>query len=709
MRMLPTSPGAYVGTPEKRRQGRKLQNRRHDLADRLVDDRFASKLQMQGGSAEQKEANAMTTERNQRDDTFTTATAGLPEAIPTRPERLHDGAVLRLHIGPVTKRIDDAVLRMLAYNQSIPGPTLQVDQGSEITVDVQNDGDEMTTVHWHGLRLENRFDGVPHDTQAPIPIGGNFTYKVQFPDAGVYWYHPHLREDFGQEMGLYGAIVVKPADESYWPAVDREITLTLDDVLIEGGQIAEFKKSVPTHTAMGRFGNVLLINGETRFSGEARQGDVVRLYLINTANTRIFNFAIGGARLKLVGGDSGRYERETFVEEVLIAPSERAVVDVRFDEPGEARLEHRTPDKVYHLGSFSVRGSQNGRPADSFETLRADPELSRERESLEPDFRRPPDKTLAFVASMPLLYGGGAGDADSYVCPMHPDVTATEPASCPKCGMKLIPAQPTATTATSYVCPMHADVTATEPAKCPKCGMKLIVAQATATTAASYVCPMHPDVMATEPANCPKCGMKLIVAPATAQATVTSYRCPMHPDVIAAEPGTCPKCGMKLIAAQGAGPVAGAHEDPEQSAGHGDHGSGDGIEWEDLMPEINRASEPGNMRWMIIDRETGAENAAISWEFRVGDRVKIRLVNEMESDHPMHHPFHVHGAGRFLVLSRNSQPEQNLVWKDTVLVRMGETVDILLDVSSPGLWMAHCHIAEHAESGMMFNFNVRSG
>ena len=78
----------------------------------------------------------------------------------------------------------------------------------------------------------------------------------------------------------------------------------------------------------------------------------------------------------------------------------------------------------------------------------------------------------------------------------------------------------------------------------------------------------------------------------------------------------------------------------------------------------------------------------------------------MDSDHPMHHPFHLHGAGRFLVLARDDVPESNLVWKDTVLVRTGQTVDILFDVSNPGLWMAHCHIAEHMQSGMMFSFNV---
>jgi FtsP/CotA-like multicopper oxidase with cupredoxin domain len=78
----------------------------------------------------------------------------------------------------------------------------------------------------------------------------------------------------------------------------------------------------------------------------------------------------------------------------------------------------------------------------------------------------------------------------------------------------------------------------------------------------------------------------------------------------------------------------------------------------------------------------------------------------MDSDHPMHHPFHLHGAGRFLVLARDGAPEPNLVWKDTVLVRTGQTVDILFDVSNPGLWMAHCHIAEHMQSGMMFSFAV---
>jgi FtsP/CotA-like multicopper oxidase with cupredoxin domain len=183
----------------------------------------------------------------------------------------------------------------------------------------------------------------------------------------------------------------------------------------------------------------------------------------------------------------------------------------------------------------------------------------------------------------------------------------------------------------------------------------------------------------------------------------------MHPDVVSDKPDHCPKCGMKLLPA---GLVAEASRDAPREGGHvhspgHEHGSvADGIEWEDDMVDVNRITTPANTRWKLVDRSTGDENAAIDWHFRVGDRVKLRLVNAMDSDHPMHHPFHIHGAGRFIVLARDGVAEENLVWKDTVLLRTGQTVDILLDVTNPGLWMAHCHIAEHHESGMMFSFNV---
>src|SRR5687768_4016676 len=116
---------------------------------------------------------------------FPTDPTGLPEATRSAAVELADGDQLDLRIAPVAKRLSNTTVRMLGYNGSIPGPTLKVKQNSEIIVHVTNAGDLDATVHWHGLRLENKYDGVPHETQNPIPVGGSFTYRLQFPDPGL--------------------------------------------------------------------------------------------------------------------------------------------------------------------------------------------------------------------------------------------------------------------------------------------------------------------------------------------------------------------------------------------------------------------------------------------------------------------------------------------------------------------------------------------
>ena len=534
-------------------------------------------------------------------ESFPTTIEGLAEAARPIVVDLQDGDSFDLEIAPVRKTIGDSTVRMLAYGGSVPGPTLRVPEGSTVTVRATNHGDLDATVHWHGLRLENQYDGT-HETQAPIPVGDTFTYEVHFPDPGVYWYHPHIREDYGQELGLYGNILVVPADPDYWPPADRELLLTLDDVLIEDGKIATFSASETNYVAMGRFGNVMLVSGEADLSLTVGPGEVVRFFLTNTANTRVFNVTLPGARMKLVGGDSGHFEREEHVGEVLIAPSERVVVDVLFDQPGDLELIHRTPQHEYRLAGITVREEATGAATvDTFKTLRTNADMAAERERVVPFLGMAPDKTLAFVAEMDL---GMPEGPVVYACPMHPEVTSDAPDRCPTCGMKLVPSA--------------------------------LVSEAGQEHGQEH-----------------------------------------HESVLGHEHG-------------------GEHQ----------HDSAQGIEWEDDMVEVNRITTPANMRWKLVDRSTGAENAAIDWRFCVGDQVKIRLVNEMDSDHPMPHPFHIHGAGRFLILARDDVREPNLVWKDTVLVRTGETVDILLDVTNPGLWMAHCHIAEHHESGMMFSFQV---
>jgi FtsP/CotA-like multicopper oxidase with cupredoxin domain len=546
-------------------------------------------------------------------ESFPTDPSGLPEAGRPQLLELAPGDTLDLQVGPVAKRLGDITVRMLGYNGSVPGPTLKVAQGSEIIVHVTNQGDLDTTVHWHGLRLENRFDGVPHETQAPIPVGGEFTYRIQFPDAGLYWYHPHIREDYTQELGLYGNLLVVPSEPDYWPPADRDFILTVDDLLVEEGRIAPFSPVETSYAAMGRFGNVFLTSGEPDLQLEARAGEVVRLWLTNTANTRVFNLAVPGARMKQVGGDSGRVEHQELVERVVLAPSERAVVDVLVDQPGELHLEHHTPDRTYRLATLAVAEDRVASPAaGEFEVLRRAPELVAERQQLDRWLAAAPDKVLALVAQMddPAALPAGAGPV-TYACPMHPEVTSDQPGRCPKCGMKLLAAE-----------------------------------------------------------SVPK--------PAAAH-----------------DPAAMDEHG---------GHVSG-HDHHGEGEGHG-HGTADGIEWEDDMVEVNRLTTTATMHWRFLDRTSGTDSLTIDWQFTVGDRVKLRLVNEMDSDHPMHHPFHLHGAGRFLVLARDGVPEPNLVWKDTVLVRTGQVVDILFDVSNPGLWMAHCHIAEHMQSGMMFSFNV---
>ena len=525
-----------------------------------------------------------------RTDHFPTDVSGLPQTSEPAILDVRDGDSVDLRIAPVVKQIGDTTVRMLAYNGSIPGPTLRVAEGSEIVVNVENQGDLPATVHWHGLRLDNRYDGT-HQTQRPMEIGESFQYRLSFPDPGAYWYHPHIRQDYGQELGLYGSIIVVPSDADYWPPAHRELALTLDDILIEDGEIGHFSPAETTYSAMGRFGNRMLVQGEPDLALAAQAGEVVRLYLTNTANTRVFNAGMRGARMKLVGGDSGRCEHEQFVDSVVLAPSERVVVDVLFPKTGEAALEHRTPERTYVLASIAV-GPEAVDPetTQAFETLRTNPELVAERERIEPYRDAQPDKTIAFVAEMDFEVP--EGDV-VFTCPMHPEITRGEQGKCPKCGMKLMPS-------------LRVD-----------------------------------------------------------------------------------------------GATAG-----ENGGDHGEHSHDGAIEWEDDMVEVNRGTTPSNTRWKVIDRSTGAENDAIDWKFRVGDRVKIRLVNEMDSDHPMHHPFHIHGAGRFLVLSRDGVEDPNLVWTDTVLVKTGEIVDIVLDVTHAGRWMAHCHIAEHHESGMMFSFDV---
>ncbi len=481
-------------------------------------------------------------------------------ARPSEVIRLKSGDTLRLEAGLVRRTLLGRSYTTYAFNGQQPGPLLEVARGSEITVAFSNHLPQPTTVHWHGIRLDSRSDGVPDMTQPAVPPDGEYTYRVRFPDAGMYWYHPHVREDVQQELGLYGNLRVRSGEDDEYGPANREAVLMLDDILIGEDGMVPLGAESPTHALMGRFGNTLLVNGEPDYHLEVKRGEVVRFFFTNAANTRTFNLSFPSARMKLIASDASRYEREAWVESIVIAPAERYIVQVRFDRPGKVALVNR------------VRGLDH-------------------------------------------LYGRFFDETDTL-------------------GMVQVSRQPIGRDLGHSFNSLHRD---------------------TAGTA-------ELERYRRAAANAPR---KTLILTLETQGLPPVTRRLMQLDSIYFAP----------------------------------------VEWSGTMPMMNWASTGRQVRWILRDPDSGRENMDIDWHFRRGQPVRIRLVNQRASFHAMQHPIHLHGQ-RFLVLAVNGVPNENLAWKDTVLVPAGSAVDILVDPSNPGRWMLHCHIAEHLSAGMMSGFTV---
>jgi suppressor of ftsI len=482
------------------------------------------------------------------------------EARPQQLRTLRDGDTLELVAERVHRSIAGHDVLLYGFNGAQPGPLIVTTQGARVTVRLTNHLDQPTSIHWHGVRLENRFDGVPGVTQPAVEPNSSFVYTVRFPDAGIYWYHPHLREDIQQDLGLYGDILVQAAGDQLYGPVNREETLILDDLLIGDAGPVAYGTDTPTHALMGRFGNVMLVNGAPHWSARAHRGDVVRFYLTNASNTRTWNLSFDTARTKLVGTDVGAFEHEVWTPSVVLGPAERYVVHVRFDHPGRVALVNRVRvlDRLFGrfvpetdtLGIIDVDG-ERARPdlTKSFDSLAANPRVREEIARYRRDAERPPDREL---------------------------VLAMETHGLPFLSARLM------------------------------------------TIDSAWFAP---------------------------------------------------------------------------------------VEWGAGMPAMNWATTGKEVRWVLRDPATGRENMDIDWHFHRGDVVRLRIANERAVLHGMQHPIHLHGQ-RFLVLAVNGTRNDNLAWKDTVLVPSGATVDLLVDLSNPGTWMLHCHIAEHLEAGMMTTITV---
>ena len=484
----------------------------------------------------------------------------LPFATPSRATPLKDGDTLDLTAMLVRRTIKGRSFVMYAFNGQVPGPLIRVPQNATITVRFHNRIELPSAVHWHGVRLDNRFDGVPGLTQDVVAAGKDFLYTVHFPDAGIYWYHPHVREDIQQAMGLFGNMRVDAPERDYYSPVNAEQMLVLDDLLINADTLIPFGRESADYALMGRVGNVLLINGEPHYSVRARRGDVMRFFITNVSSSRTYNLSFDGAPIKVVASDVSRFEREERVPSVVIAPAERYVVEVRFDRPGRFAIVNAIQSINHYLGEFAPEVDTLGSvtvdaaPAapdygKQFATLRANAAVSRDIEPYRNYFGKAPDKTLRLTVATNAL--------------------------------------PLAT-----VQFMNVD---------------------------------------------------------------TAYFAP--------------------------------------------------VEWVDGMPDMNWLSTGKQVRWILRDEATGKENMDIDWHVAQNSVVKVRIFNDPKSFHPMQHPIHLHGQ-RMLVVSRDGMATKNLAWKDTALIPVGSTVDLLIDASNAGAWMLQCHIAEHLEAGMMAVMHV---
>lgn len=263
---------------------------------------------------------------------FDTSTAGLPEAKLTEFVDLEDGDTMALTVSYVAKTIAGRRVRMLAYNGTVPGPTYRLQQGAEITVLFRNETRLPQTLHSHGIRMDYRFDGVP-GISPMADSGKTVTYTLRFDDPGFFWYHPHTREDYQMEFGLYGGYLVAPRDSGYWDPVNREMVLMLDDLRLDALGITPYPVNGSERTLMGRFGNVFFVNGESPPTLRVKRLETLRFNVLNAASARVFKFQFSrDMDLHIVGADHGRFEYASSREDYLIGPSERLIFQMHFQD-----------------------------------------------------------------------------------------------------------------------------------------------------------------------------------------------------------------------------------------------------------------------------------------------------------------------------------------------------------------------------------------
>ncbi len=236
------------------------------------------------------------------------------------------------------------------YNNFVPGPELRVQQGDRLRVTCKNALGESTTIHWHGVRLSNNMDGVPHLTQTPIQPGEEFVYEFDAVDAGTFWYHPHQRSAEQVGRGLYGTFIVEEPEPIQ---VDREITWVLDDWrLSRDAQIVDDFDNRHDLSHNGRIGNTVTINGRVPGPFEVQAGERVRLRLVNAANARIFALDFSPLEARIIAIDGQPVTPHDSGGNIVLAPAMR--VDVVLDMTGKPGDRYSVVDRYYRDFNYAL-------------------------------------------------------------------------------------------------------------------------------------------------------------------------------------------------------------------------------------------------------------------------------------------------------------------------------------------------------------------
>jgi FtsP/CotA-like multicopper oxidase with cupredoxin domain len=220
-----------------------------------------------------------------------------------------------------------------AYNGQLPGPTLMLREGDRVVVHFRNDLPVPTTIHWHGLHIPASSDGSPFHPVAPGPQH-DYVFTIPYGTAGTYWYHPHPHHQTGYQIakGLYGAIIVKAADDPLPPSLPEKLLILSDNRFLGDASVdlpdeSTLQGSIDAEN--GREGDVLFVNGQVMPTLTIRSGEVQRWRVINASAARVYRLSLGGHTFLHVGSDGGLFEQPVEVTEILIANSERVELLVR--------------------------------------------------------------------------------------------------------------------------------------------------------------------------------------------------------------------------------------------------------------------------------------------------------------------------------------------------------------------------------------------